>query len=170
MDPGWVGLNWFLGFPGFHKQDSSDAEEDEIHEKGWMIDWILMLVGASLNVASLQPDGHVARRGHFKVSEKVKFGDLKGPFGTLRGMLRKIVRFETYLPVDTFWGGWYVSQKGKCTYSQWNVPTGKYVSKRTILWNRPGKWKERRLKNVFYRNTAMDVSQVPRLAGWNVKS
>ena len=40
-----------------------------------------MLVGASLNVASLQPDGHVARRGHFKVSEKVKFED---PFGTLR--------------------------------------------------------------------------------------
>ena len=53
-----------------------------------------------------------------------------------RGLLHKIVRFETYLPVDTFWGGWYVSQKGKHTYSHWNMPTGRYGSKRTILCNR----------------------------------
>ena len=32
---------------------------------------------------------------------------------TYRGLLHKIVRFETNLPVGTFWGGWYVSQKGE---------------------------------------------------------
>ena len=55
----------------------------------------------------------------------------------IRSLLHKIVRFETYLPVCTFWGGRYVLQKGKHTYSQWNVPTGRCVSKQTILCNRP---------------------------------
>ena len=44
----------------------------------------------------------------------------------IKGLLHKIDHFETYLPVGTFWGGWYVSQKVKRTYSQWNVPTGRY--------------------------------------------
>ena len=37
------------------------------------------------------------------------------------GLLHKIVCFETYLPVGTFWVGRYISQEGKCTYSWcWN--------------------------------------------------
>ena len=44
---------------------------------------------------------------------------ISGPIFKMQnwGLLHKIVCFETYLPVGMFWGGRYVLQKGKRTYS-----------------------------------------------------
>ena len=54
-----------------------------------------------------------------------------------RGLLHKIVHFETYLPVGTFqWEKVHFPFCETCLTPQ-NVPTGRYVSRRTILCYRP---------------------------------
>ena len=62
---------------------------------------------------------------------------------TNRGVLQKKLRFETYLPVGSNFGGWYVLEenyimkKDVNVSTSPNVPTGGYVSKRNLFRNTP---------------------------------
>ena len=59
------------------------------------------------------------------------------PGSELRGLLHKIVRFETYLPVGMFHWEQVCFPFCETYLPPQNIPTGRYVSKRTLFCNRP---------------------------------